>query len=284
MPSAAIAQDGCTTVADFSGLDGPGISLGGTWVPASEGFAPPPCGWNPVAAIDTTERPCGDSDDTGEIFFDPPVKLVSFDYVSCFPITVKAFDSAGNEIDDVPGVATDTGEPFESWRSIEIEAEVCSISRIEVTGVRKIACVVFCCPESIAEGCTPGYWRQEQHFGSWGDIGQDELFAASFCEGDEDLITIRMGQVKGQQEKHNPTLLQAVWARGGGINALARHAVAALLNAASGIDYPLSVVDVRIIVCAALTDGGDSAINEAKDTLAELNEIYCPLNGEELID
>ena len=80
----------------------------------------------------------------------------------------------------------------------------------------------------------------------------------------------------------DPTLLQALEANGGEVNALARHATAALLNAANpAVHYPGSVAEIISMVNAALS-GGD--ISSTKDVLAEWNESYwngqhnCPLN------
>ena len=87
------------------------------------------------------------------------------------------------------------------------------------------------------------------------------------------VITVGAG---GQDTIDNPTLLEAVWATGGGVSALARHAVAALLNAASpDVDYPYSVDEVIAMVQSAI-DSGD--FNATKDLFASANELGCPLN------
>ena len=99
------------------------------------------------------------------------------------------------------------------------------------------------------------------------------MFSEVFCD---EVITIRGnrndGTGLGQTDRVDPTLLEAVWARGGGINALARHAVAALLNASADIGYPLSVDDVEELVCGALAEGTRTAYREAKDILAEIEQ------------
>jgi hypothetical protein len=127
------------------------------------------------------------------------------------------------------------------------------------------ACVV--CEEFGNEGCTPGYWKQKQHFGSWVPTGYapDDLFSDVFGI----FITIKWSQRGRPRDLYNPTLLQALGANGGGINELARHGVAGLLSAAHpDVDYPYSVADVIAAVLA-----GDAA------TLVEANELGCPLNG-----
>jgi hypothetical protein len=127
------------------------------------------------------------------------------------------------------------------------------------------ACVV--CEEFGNEGCTPGYWKQEQHFASWVPTGYapDDLFSDVFGI----FITIKWSQRGRPRDLYNPSLLQALGANGGGINELARHGVAGLLSAAHpDVDYPYSVADVIAAVLA-----GDAG------TLVEANELGCPLNG-----
>ena len=75
----------------------------------------------------------------------------------------------------------------------------------------------------------------------------------------------------------DPTLLGAAWAKGGGENALARHAVAGLLNASSGeVAYAFSVDQIKTMVQEAYAGGG---FNTPKNLLAEQNEMGCPTNG-----
>jgi hypothetical protein len=80
-----------------------------------------------------------------------------------------------------------------------------------------------------------------------------------------------------------PTLLQALNAPGGGINALARQAVAALLNAESpDVDYALSWLEVITYFQAAVGSTDPSVIETQKDDFEDLNELGCPLNGDEV--
>jgi hypothetical protein len=113
-------------------------------------------------------------------------------------------------------------------------------------------------PPPAGMGCTPGYWRQSQHFDSWTGYAPGDAFATVFGVS-------RAG-----------TLLDNVWATGGGANALARHAVAALLNAASGgVDYPYTTAEVIAAVQAAFASGDFEA---TKDLFEAANEAGCPLN------
>ena len=112
------------------------------------------------------------------------------------------------------------------------------------------------------QGCTPGYWKN--HLWAWPNAYQPcDDFDATFGVDafDPDI-----------------TLNQAVWLGGGGVDALGRHAVAALLNAASaGVDYGMTVEQVIAAVQQALAPGGD--VEGTKDLLESFNEQGCPLSG-----
>jgi hypothetical protein len=114
-------------------------------------------------------------------------------------------------------------------------------------------------PPPEGEGCTPGFWRQDQHFDSW--VGYSPADAYDLTFGVDGSFA---------------TLLDAVWAEGGFENALARHAVAALLNAASPeVDYAYSVAEVIAMVQAAYASG---EFEDTKDLFEYQNELGCPLD------
>ena len=120
------------------------------------------------------------------------------------------------------------------------------------------------------EGCTPGYWKQEQHFGNWPvnpyTYTFGEAFATACVEAypagkpDDD-----MGDIC------DLLLLDALKLRGGGVNALSRHAAAGWLNATSSVNYMWSVSEVE----AAFMAGNKAVLEDA-------NESYCPLGRSEL--
>jgi hypothetical protein len=111
------------------------------------------------------------------------------------------------------------------------------------------------------EGCTPGYWRQDQHFDSYpAPYTSDMLFVDAF----------------GVDAFPGMTLAQVAALGGGGLNALGRHAVAALLNAASpGVDYDLTEAQVISAFAAAFASGD---YETQKDIFEGFNEQGCPLN------
>jgi hypothetical protein len=115
-------------------------------------------------------------------------------------------------------------------------------------------------PSGGGEGCTPGYWKQSQHFDSW---TAPYTPSTAFSDVFEDAFP-------------GMTLLQVLAQGGGGLTALGRHTVAALLNTASeGVDYDLSTAQV-IADFNAVFPGGD--YEGQKNIFAGLNEQGCPLN------
>lgn len=116
--------------------------------------------------------------------------------------------------------------------------------------------------DEYGQGCTPGYWKQEQHFDSW------PLPYTPFTAFSNVFENAFPGK----------TLLQVLQQGGGGLNALGRHTVAALLNAASnGVSFDLTVSDV-IAKFNSVYPGNNYKYEKLKNKLADLNEQGCPLN------
>jgi hypothetical protein len=115
------------------------------------------------------------------------------------------------------------------------------------------------------EGCTPGYWKNSP--GCWECYDPEDDFSDTFAIPEQEL------RGKGKSTYPNPTLMQALNANGGGINALARHAVAAVLNACDAdIDYPMTEGQIIAAVQAAVPDGD---IEGLKDMLDMYNNYGC---------
>ncbi|MCP4363518.1 MAG: DNRLRE domain-containing protein, partial [Chloroflexi bacterium] len=117
-------------------------------------------------------------------------------------------------------------------------------------------------PSGGGEGCTPGYWKQTQHFDSWpSPYTSDMLFATVF----EDAFP-------------DETMLDALQLKGGGLKALGRHTTAALLNATSpDVDYDLTAAEV-IQMFNDVYPGSKSDYNALKNQFETFNELGCPLN------
>ena len=108
--------------------------------------------------------------------------------------------------------------------------------------------------ETGGEGCTPGFWRN--HLSWWACAGyspNDKVNAVFGCQLVPDN-NLSMGTVIAAPQTYG---------------VLPFHAIAALLNASCpDVDFGLSAGEVKDLACA-----GD------KDTLAEENEMGCPLSG-----
>lgn len=114
-------------------------------------------------------------------------------------------------------------------------------------------------PTAGTQGCTPGYWRN--HLGSWRGFSPSADFDATFGVN---------------AFSPDITLGQAIQLGGGGINQLARHATAALLNAShGGVSFGLSAAEVIGMVQAAVASGQLEQTALLFDTM---NNRGCPLN------
>ncbi len=123
------------------------------------------------------------------------------------------------------------------------------------------------------QGCTPGYWKQSQHFDSWtAPLAPGALFTAPGFTSPGSNAAVR----RGQTVTNVSTQLQALEANQGSLAALTRHAMAALLNAAHpGVAYGMSPAGVVAAYNAALA-GGD--VEGTKNMFEARNEAGCPLN------
>jgi hypothetical protein len=130
---------------------------------------------------------------------------------------------------------------------------VMAVLVVVAIGLTMVVPASACC---YPQGCTPGYWKQPHHLDSWEGYAPGQYFDDVFGVGP------------------HITLLDALWARGGGENALVRHAVAALLNAAHSevcFDAPDAQTAIGYI-------SGHWGARWLKDFLAGHNESGCPLN------
>ena len=120
-----------------------------------------------------------------------------------------------------------------------------------------------------SEGCTPGYWKQPQHFADWPtNVGTTStlLKDVTAAGGSVTFVTNPLSEL---------TLLAILQTGGGGLDALGRHTVAALLNAgSSGVDYSPS----RALIIAWFNAAyGSGDYETLKDLLEGENESGCPL-------
>jgi len=133
--------------------------------------------------------------------------------------------------------------------------------------------------ECGGEGCTPGFWKNngDKHGASAWDC-----FSPSTRFGDVFLLTEPLViRGNGKSTITNPTLLQALGANGGGVNAMVRHGVAAMLNACSGcVQYATNDQFEIISMIEDTLNGAPGAytIDELHSMFAENNEAGCPVN------
>lgn len=203
----------------------------------------------------------------------------------------SALDQEGNEGEFIAleiDVATDgtqvgiTDITVDNANMVEVvgvapAASFASTLDFDFHGSGAIDDIVVCkVAERGGEGCTPGYWKQSQHFGSWPvDIGYTFADAFDgFC--DSNSLNLRNPE---SGDICDLTLLEALGTRGGQQNALARHAAAAWLNAGSTVEFKYSQSEVETMVEAALASG---SFTGTKDALAAANEAGCPLGRSEL--
>lgn len=115
-----------------------------------------------------------------------------------------------------------------------------------------VNCDEPCCG---GQGCTPGFWKN--HPEVW-PIDTSILFDAIF----------------GRDAHPTLTMLEAMDLRGGGLNALSRHAAAAYLNAISpDVDFDLTAEQVIAMFQVAFDSGNYS---DARTEFESLNEQGCP--------
>ena len=120
----------------------------------------------------------------------------------------------------------------------------------------------FCERTGGDQGCTPGYWKQDQHFDSWpAPYVPTMLFSDVF-----------------ESAFPGKTLVDVLALGGGGLNALGRHTVAAMLNGASGgVNYEFSDSEV-IDMFNDVYPGTAGDYEGLKDLFEYNNELGCPLN------
>lgn len=196
----------------------------------------------------------------GETLADAPHKTIwqqadPADPASAVTITEVPVD--GIQVDSINVRVFVDGVPVDSWW-------VYGTNTVTIEGLDNTtdATAKFFNSETppMGEGCTPGYWRQDQHFDNWTGYSPTDDYDDTFGPG----------------VSYGGTLLDAVWARGGGVDALARHSVAALLNAANGdIDYPM---DTDAVINAVQNAFATGTFESLKDQFEAWNEAGCELD------
>lgn len=117
-------------------------------------------------------------------------------------------------------------------------------------------------PPPSGQGCTPGYWKAHPHWDSWPATGYStgQSFESAF----------------GVNAFPGMSLLDVLGQGGGHLNALGRHAVASLLNAAHpDVSSGLVVSDVISMFQAAYASGN---YETTKNLFEAVNEQGCSID------
>lgn len=126
--------------------------------------------------------------------------------------------------------------------------------------------------QPLTQGCTPGYWKQPFHAGSWVGLTPTQTV--------DSIFTGITAELSGET-------LQAALQGGGGPGLLGaekillRAAVAAMLNAGSGsVAYPFTSADIVSAVNTALATGDRGSVLTLATTLDNANNGIggCPLS------
>jgi hypothetical protein len=130
-------------------------------------------------------------------------------------------------------------------------------------------------PPPGGEGCTPGYWKQDQHFDSWVPTG---------FKTNQQAGSVFSSLAAACPALAIKTLLDSLGGGGGEtfcqkVQILIRAAVAAVLNAAHpGVDYPRTVAEIQSAVKAAIASGDKTTVTNLATALDKDNNLRCPLN------
>jgi len=130
-------------------------------------------------------------------------------------------------------------------------------------------------PRVACDGCTPGYWKQSQHFFAW--IGFRPVDVNPMQKADTFNAVFGVTDYK-KSDGSAYTLLEVMQLQGNDdpiFPKLGAHAVAALLNAASSINYGYTSGEI-----ITLFSNHKSTPEALKDALDDLNNRGCPLGSD----
>jgi hypothetical protein len=119
------------------------------------------------------------------------------------------------------------------------------------------------------EGCTPGFWKNNA------DKKGATQWTDPYDPGDlvSSVFSAAPAPIGGK------TLLAGLEQGGGQLDALTRHAIAAVLSAAHpDIDYPLTVSEIVAAVNAAYLSNDADVVEDLKDELDAFNNLGCDIS------
>ena len=108
------------------------------------------------------------------------------------------------------------------------------------------------------EGCSHGFWKK--HTAAWSTYNPSQTVGSVFTGLPPKIASLKLSD--------------ALKLQGGGLNALIREAVAALLNAAHpDVDYPLTTTQVIDMTNGAVAGGNKATIESLKNTFEAFNNL-----------
>lgn len=140
-----------------------------------------------------------------------------------------------------------------------------------------LAAISLLAPQGLAQvdceqGCTPGYWKAHQE--SWDGVGNDFTDSIIHSLTFNALFSVTTAQ-SGLAD--TVTLLEAANLGNGDLNALNRHAAAAMPSADSLACYPYSVSEVIALYRDGVdADPGPEDVISARILLDAANNLGCP--------
>lgn len=147
-----------------------------------------------------------------------------------------------------------------------------------------IGCIKFNITEvpELDQGCTPGYWKQPQHYDDWTTYAKTDSYntifgvdATPYCGDVDERNAVRKLGLAVRECPSNMSLGEAIWMRGNadGLGQVIYQSTAALLNAANpDINYPLTIAEIIAKVQAAFAD--PSIANSVSSELDGYNNLH----------
>ena len=128
-------------------------------------------------------------------------------------------------------------------------------------------------------GCTPGYWKQDQHFDSWPAPFVPTAPGATLLK---DVFSLNGYTNLNGDATADDTLLEALSYQGGDTlegkaQILLRAAAAAVLNSAS-LSYPLTLGQIQTAVNNALASNDEDTMTDLAGILDGNNNARCPFD------
>jgi hypothetical protein len=220
--------------------------------------------------------------DGGEVECGVPFEFVIVAEDACDPDPprIEAEITGGTDVQNV--ILTSLGNgvftvEFIGSASVEITATA-------TDGCGNSASCSFVLFADCFDACSPGYWRQPQHFDSWCPTGfnpqANECFVGPATKFVDAFMLVDLSAAPVGFDP-NLTMVQALEDNGGSYFQALFHGTAALLNASHpGVNFGVDPADVKEVMQKAFA--GTISFAEAHNTFATWNSVEqtggCPLN------